>query len=192
MAAAFVLVLSLAAQAGTLSMPAFSADHALTVDGRTSHGRLYSSGQRLRVEQHLESGTVVQILDFGANKSWTLMSPGGCVEQPLRPELVEKMVGRTFGGTANEEFLGEEAVEGRPTRKYRIHWEDQQGGRHVQYQWRATDLGGVPIRVADEKGTFEQRLTNVKLGSPEASLFEPPKDCRNLADFMKGLGGKRR
>lgn len=115
------------------------------------------------------------IIDLAARKLWILSSrPSGCteialMENPAHPQPWS-------GSDATEELVGSETIDGHPCRKYR-RTTNLRGKSHSYYLWRATDLGGFPVRSTDESGTYETLFRNVVLGKPDPKLFELPPGC---------------
>ena len=76
--------------------------------------------------------------------------------------------------------LGNETVDGHPCVKNKVVETDKKGRRHEYTVWNATDLKKFPVKIETGVQTGEQRSTvtilikDVKLGAPDAALFEPP------------------
>lgn len=176
-AAAAVLLLAAGPAAAADALPDAVAEQALFTHGKqVSTAKIWTSGGRVRAETAVGSQTMTTLLDRRAGKMWVLMpSPVGCVEQALPPDAEDPL---TVAGAASEELVGTETVDGHPTKKYRIATKGTPSREH--YQWRATDLGGFPIRTAAADGSYEQRFTRVELVTPDPKLFTPPVNCRPM------------
>jgi hypothetical protein len=166
------------------SLPDATAEQALFSQGKqVSTAKVYLSGGRVRSETTIGGQTMTTIMDRGAKKMWVLMpAPVGCVEQPLGERSADPL--GVMPKDATEELVGTETIDGHPTQKYKLS--ATLGGKTIEhYQWRATDLGGFPIRTAAVDGRYEQRFTNIELKTPDANLFAPPAGCKP----MPAIGG---
>ncbi len=84
--------------------------------------------------------------------------------------------------------VGTETIDGHPTVKYSLKMRLEDGTSSSGYLWNATDLDNMTIKTYLEYDGARSTmlLTNIKLGSPPASLFEIPADF-SQADSMAGL-----
>lgn len=187
--ALFSLVLALeASAAGAPPFPAFQADTEMTAGGRTQKGKVAFGKGRMRMEMSLGENTMVTLFDYGESKMYSLLPPPmGCMEQAIQKDAKDPL--RASMGTVEEEVLGEETIDGHPTKKVRIT-ADVEGETHTSLLWKATDLKDLPIRMAAEDGSFEMNYKNVVLGEPDAKLVTPPADCKSnpfgaMMDQMK-------
>lgn len=157
---------------GTADFETFSGDTVV------SRGKLYVSGNRLRLETDSHGAKIAILVDTRAMRMWTLMPPPiGCRSQPLTESVKQGSPWLAWSG-AKEEFVGSETIDGHPTKKYKATTRINESP-HVQYVWRATDLKSFPVQIADDAGRFRRTLKNVVLGKPSAALFRPLATCRS-------------
>jgi hypothetical protein len=171
-----LLVLLPAAALAKDKSPAYSAD-VLTVlkGGVTLRSHVWSDGVHLKIVS--EDGLTVIYSDLPRNLTWQ-WGAKGCV--PLPPSPKEK-----------EEIVGRETVGGHPTRKVKLTTtvKGKTGTTtDVAYEWRATDLEGVPIRREGADDSFHTELRNVVLGMPDAAKLASPCDAgfRTIPFFDAG------
>jgi hypothetical protein len=166
------------------SLPDLTAEQALFSQGKqVSTARIYVSGGRVRSETTVGGQTMTTLTDPHTKRMWVLMpAPVGCIEQPLGDAAASPLA--VTPPDATEELVGRETIDGHPTQKYRMRV-TVAGKTREHYQWRATDLGGFPIRTAAADGSYEQRFTKIERKKPDAKLFEKPPNCRQ----MPALGG---
>ena len=171
----FVAFATLAAKAPPY--PSFTADVEMTAHTTTQTGKVTFAKGKMRSEMSMGSGEqLTSIVDYGGSKVYLLMPPPrGCLEQPVQFSRNDPFVATI--ANAEEEVLGEEEIDGHPTKKVRV--KSNYGGEpHTSLLWKAQDLKGLPIRVEAEDGSFKMTYKNVKLGEPDAKLLTPPADCK--------------
>lgn len=200
-ALAAVGALALEAAAAPSQLPDATADQVTTIEGGKKHeSRFYVSGQKIRTETDAgPAGKMTMIMDLAGKKMWMLMPPPmGCIEQPLDVHGSQPGTAPLPPADAEQELVGEEKIDGHPTKKYKVTTTID-GTDFVQYQWRATDLNDFPIRSEGADGRYVTEFKNIKLGKPDAKLFQPPGDCKPASEAlplgMKGMhghGGKKK
>lgn len=74
--------------------------------------------------------------------------------------------------------LGRETLEGHPCIKNKAVVTDSEGNKHEATLWNATDLNKFPIKIEqnDQGRSGTILFKDIKLGKPDAGLFEPPTD----------------
>jgi hypothetical protein len=176
-ALALVLFLSTTALAADVPpYPAFTADTEMKAGGNTQTGKVAFGKGKMRMEMALGENTMVTIFDYGASKMYSLLPPPmGCMEQAIEKDPKDPLYASM--STVEEESLGEETIDGHPTKKVRVTAEVE-GESHSSLLWKAKDLKDLPIRIAAEDGSFEMNYKNVVLGEPDAKLLTPPADCK--------------
>lgn len=153
----------------------YSADMVSYVDQKPQMtGRIYVSGKKVRVE--MGSG-MVAITRPDKSVVWILMpAQKTYMERPIKPQDMAT-AGKTEG-EVKKTYLGEESVEGRTAKKYRVTYR-YEGKTEVFYSWIDTQLN-VPLKVSDEKGRWMTVYKNIKPGSQPGSLFEVPAGYRKI------------
>ena len=192
--AALLSIAAATAQAGTLAdaQVGFSADRALTIDGRSFNGKMWTMPGMERHEQQIQSYRPIFLLRSDTPLGAIVLDQlHTIVEFAMPPEL------RIFGKPELKRTpIGEETVNGIATTKYAID-EKIPAGHAVGTLWLSRD--GIPMRLA---GTFEANngktakvrweLSHVKIGPQPANLFEPPKGYAKLpAEAIAPLLGLR-
>lgn len=100
-----------------------------------------------------------------------------------------------YDAKIEKEELGKETVNGRPTVKNKVTITGEDGKKHQMTVWNATDLKDFPVKFAMKEGGAEVEVlySDIKLGKPEAKLFEPPQGYEKFdsiqAMMMKKLMG---
>jgi hypothetical protein len=82
--------------------------------------------------------------------------------------------------------LGRETINGHPTDKYKVKITFKNGNIQNGLIWNAKDLDGMTIKsvVVDDKFKVTTILTNIKLITPFAKLFEIPAKYTQANNFM--------
>ena len=91
--------------------------------------------------------------------------------------------------------LGKETVDGHPCVKNKAVVTDDQGNTTESTLWNATDLKNFPVKIETTQGGRKSTMLfrDVKLGKPDASLFEPPAGHKKydsmMSLMMEKMGG---
>ena len=86
-----------------------------------------------------------------------------------------------------KERLGRKAGDGKRCVKYRVTITEKDGSSHTGLIWEARDLADFIIRSEFEEKDYRHvmELKNLKLVTPQASLFQIPGDYVKAANFME-------
>jgi hypothetical protein len=106
------------------------------------------------------------------------------IEQEFRSTLSREA--SSIPSIKEKSDVGQETMNGHPCIKCTATV--QEGNRTVGWTiWEATDLNRFPIRIefASGKSTKTVEFTNVTIGKPDPSLFEPPTDYKRLGRKFK-------
>ncbi len=149
-------------------------------------GKIYVSGKKFRMEtgRQMEQALTqaVTIVRLDKKVVWILMPQQKMyMETAMRPRDSFSVAAEKVPGEVKREYLGEESVEGRPAKKYRITYK-YEGKTGTVYSW-IDDALGVPIKASDEKGKWMVIYKNIKPGSQPASLFEIPEGYKKMPSF---------
>lgn len=171
----FVTAFIIATMAGAAQALDFSADMVSTAGGQRMSGKIYVTKDKVRMDM---AGTTT-ITRMDRNVAWVLMPQQGMyMEQAVEPERLagtaEKMPGEI-----ERVFLGDERVDGRPAKKYRIVYKSAMGRASV-VQW-VDNASGIPVKTESEDGSWTMEYKNLKLGVPDDSLFEIPSGYKKFA-----------
>jgi len=80
--------------------------------------------------------------------------------------------------------LGKETVDGHPTTKYKMLMKDADGKEQEATLWSASDLKDFPVKIemSTEAGPSMVTFSDVRLGKPDESLFDPPSGFQRYND----------
>ncbi len=169
------IVLVCVAMCGTAWAQGFSADMVSRGQGREMRGKINVSDEKMRLE--MQGSILITRMDQGV--SWMLVpDQKTAMKQAIDPNAASQ-VSEKIKGEISREDLGDEAVGGRPARKFRATYEAE-GQRMTVLQWIGKE--GIPLKVASEDGKWSMEYQNLKVGAQPADLFEIPKDYQVL-DF---------
>ncbi len=160
------------------SAAGFSADVFVHHGKDTMQGKMYFAQDKAR----FETAGMVSITRMDKKVVWLLMPTEKMyMEQTLR---LENMVagGEAVPGEVERTLLGSETVNGYLTNKYRIVVQSE-GRRQAMLQWLMVD-GMLPVKTAAEDGKWWQEFRNIKLGEPDADLFEVPAGYKKFSMGM--------
>lgn len=183
--------------------PSFSADMKMAGKGVSSTGKLYSSGDKVRMEIKAQAakagpmGNMIMISDSTKKLAYMLMP-----EQKMYMEM----------STANAEKKGPSyrsynplnPCEGLPNTKCtKVGTEMMNGELCTKWQFVSTGNGpnlttwisqktNIPVKTVTADGSTME-LTNIQTGPQSASLFQVPAGYQkfDMGNMMKGLGGMR-
>ena len=156
---------------GTALAFEFSADTVMTTKDGGMTGKVYYKADRFRmdIKTPQEMTTITRI---DKKIIWNIMPAERMyMEIPFslenRPRVEEKV-----DGEIERKHLGNETIDGHPTKKYLITFKSGSRTEKI-YQWWATDIN-FPVKSAAFDGTWTQEYRNIKTGSQPGSLFEVP------------------
>ena len=100
------------------------------------------------------------------------------MEQPFDPRSAlaseEKLPGES-----ERVFLGEEIVDGKNAKKYRVVY-DMDGAKEAILQW-VIEPAGIPIKTAAADNSWSMEYRNLKIGPQAVWMFELPPDYKKLS-----------
>lgn len=158
--------------AGNVFAIEFSADTVMTSrEGKTA-GKIYFKKDKSRMEVKAQE-EMIMITRIDKKVAWNIMPEQRMyMEIPLTTMKNKPMVEEKVEGEIERKHVGNETIDGHPTKKYLITYTS--GGRKEQvYQWWATDVN-FPVKTASVDGSWTQEFKNIKIGSQPDSLFEIP------------------
>ena len=158
----------------------FSADVIHSVNNRVTNERVYSSAKAVRVEKEEKGQQSITIMRLDQKAVWVLMPAqktymdmGGI--GAASTDLANSME----GAKVQREALGSEQVGAYHCDKYRVQT-TYEGHVYTGLEWDAKELGGFPVKQADEKGSWSKEYRNVRVGPQDPSLFEIPSDYKKI------------
>ena len=91
--------------------------------------------------------------------------------------------------------LGKETIDGHPCEKNKVVATNEKGEKHEVTVWNATDLKDFPIQMQmpdEQSGTsILMKFKNVKLGKPDAKLFDAPTGLTKYDDTQSLMKARR-
>ncbi len=154
-----------------------AAEYRIESQGVVSAGRVYAAPGKERREMDGPSGPLVIIMRHDRRLVWTVMPLSRAYAETPTPPAPPAP------GTA----VGEEAIEGIPTTKYRLPPAAAAGGPDASAQghvWLTAD--GIPIRIEQTGSQGGRRigvmvsLRNLRIGRQDPALFEVPAGYRKV------------
>jgi len=157
-----------------VSLKPFSADMISTFQGTKHRMKVYSREKAFRMEMNEGGQSSVTILRYDRRLMWSIIPAQKMyMEMAMQP-------GRSMAEASNDpeakverEVLGTEKVGPYTCVKSRVKVTSQ-GQTFSGLQWAAQELDGFVVKMVDEKSGSTVEYENVKLGAPDAGLFEPP------------------
>jgi hypothetical protein len=183
---------------------AFSATMEMQADdmpkGMTLSGKMACDNGKSRFEINLLEGGAVPAKDAAQMKAMGmdkmvmigrpdkkvsyLVYPGmqGYVETPIKADAAKPAADYKVETTE----LGKETVEGRACVKNKVVVTDDQGQKTELTLWNAKDLKNFPVKLETTQDGHKMTMLfkDVKVGKPDAALFDPPADLKKYDDFM--------
>ena len=165
----------------------FAADMVMTHGGQQMRMKTYMRGQDYRMEMNQQGQQIITILRPSRGMMWTLMPDQQMyMEVPLgampgvaaQTGFTDAM--RDSGTQAQTEMLGIEQVGQYRCQKFRYRT-THKGETYSGLGWMALELGGFPVKMMDEKSGSTVEYQNIRLGPPDASLFEVPPGYRKMS-----------
>lgn len=172
------VLLCWAAAAGAFGYQGFSADIVSYASKETMNGKIIVSRDKMR----FENAGMVTITRMDKKLVWLLMpSEKMYMEQSIRLDNVVPSA-EPVAGEVERTLLGTEAVNGQAANKYRITIQVD-GKKNSLYHWLAVD-SGLPLKIGAIDGSWWKEYRNIKVGEPDASLFELPDEYKKFAMGM--------
>jgi outer membrane lipoprotein-sorting protein len=154
----------------------FSADMVMTAEGQKMSGRIFSKGDRFRMEMNAQGQQMIMITRMDKKVAWSVMPDQKMyMEMPIDPKSSPKT---EIKGEMERKQLGTETVNGHPTKKYLVTYKE--GTQTLQaYQWMATDIN-FPVKTADLNNKWVQEYKNIKMSAQSDNLFEIPAGYKKM------------
>ncbi|MDP2922467.1 MAG: hypothetical protein Q8O30_01940 [Candidatus Omnitrophota bacterium] len=168
------IVLSLSLVGGAFAQD-FSADIVNTNSSGTSTGKIFATKNKIRMEVN----GVVSITRMDKNVIWVLMPNGKMyMEQPFDPAAFIG-VGEKVSGETERTFLGEEMVDGRMAKKYKVV-SSLSGKQQTILQW-VDNASSIPIKIVAQDNSWAIEYKNLQVGNQSDSLFAFPSDYKKFS-----------
>jgi hypothetical protein len=106
-------------------------------------------------------------------------------ETPMTKDEMDTM---TKAYKLDKTRLGKETIDGHPCEKDSVTLSDDKGNQEKAVVWYATDLKDFPlqIQITQDTDTMIMHFRDIKLGRPDAALFEAPAGMAKF-DSMEAL-----
>ena len=189
-----ILLVAYTAFAGTIKE--YSADMVDADSGRVI-SKLFVTEQKMCMDSS-DAGGRIAIIRMDQGKGYVLQEDKTYMEIPIKGDKVpnfEELGAQMMGEAAPKrklENLGLETISGYQTVKVHVTTTvNMMGQMHtmIHYEWKAKEFD-VPLRTQDENGGQTMEIRNIKVGAPDASVFEIPagyKKNTRLEEMMKQM-----
>jgi hypothetical protein len=155
----------------------FSADTIMTAKGMQTKGKIYFKADRFRMDTKTPE-EMIMITRIDKKIIWNIM-PAEKMYMEIPFNLQNKpMVEEKFEGEIERKHVGNETIDGHPTKKDLITYKSGNKKEQV-YQWWATDIN-FGVKTAAIDGSWIQEFKNIKIESQPNSLFELPAGYQKL------------
>ena len=171
-------------------------------DNQTMEARMAVSGRKMRTELDMTKLSNVPAADkegmkqMGMDQMVILALPEKSATYMVFPNLKSycDMPIPSKGspeGKLDKSELGSETVEKHPCKKSKLTLTDKDGKTAEAIVWEATDLKGFPIQyqTVDAGQTTTTTFTDIKMGKPDASLFDLPADYKKYGGMQEMIMG---
>jgi hypothetical protein len=143
----------------------------MTQGGYKTSGKIYFKADKFRMDM-TSPENISAITRLDKKVVWNVMHDQKMyMEMPLNLKN-KPMVEEKFEGEIERKHIGNETIDGHPTKKYLITYKSGNNREQV-YQWFATDIN-FPVKTASVDGSWVQEFKNINMGSQPDSLFEVP------------------
>jgi hypothetical protein len=157
--------------------------------------KVYRSGASVRVETSAMTTlyvpdtkmvyTISQYPDGG--RSCVAMKPDQA--SMIVPSPLEFLLGKDLKRTP----LGTEVMEGHPSKVENVAATGPDGKIFISKVWEADDLKGIPVKIESQVPGGSKMIAayrDIKLGTPDKSLFTPPANCTPSEKMWQDAGQK--
>jgi len=157
----------------------FSATVVTKSGGQSVSMKIYMKPDKYRTD-HKAAGTST-IIRKDLNKIWTVTNaPKTYMEmEGISDNQTQQTVAEKIKGEVSRKEIGDETVNGHPTKKYEITATTDDKAMQVN-QWWATDIN-FPIKTAAVDGSWSTEYRDINIGSQADSLFEIPSGFKKMA-----------
>ncbi len=153
----------------------YSADVVSSSSQGTYTSKWFIKPQKQRIESSAEGTTTIMIIRQDKKVIWTLMPDQHIyMETPFKnkKDIVSELSDPEV--RTEKTFLGNETVDGHPTKRYHIVTYRGKTKESSGILWEATDLKNFPIQYTDDDTKSTTTWKNIKFGKINDSLFEIP------------------
>jgi len=159
----------------------FSADYVVTQGSERHRMKMYMREGASRMEMSQQGQQFITIVRHDRGVAWTLMPDQqmymetalGAAQRDVAASL------RDSSATSETEMLGIEQVGQYRCQKIRYRTTTQ-GQTYTGIVWSALELNGFPVKMLAEQSGTVVEYENIRLGPPDAALFEIPPGYRKM------------
>jgi hypothetical protein len=163
--------------AGSAFAADFSADMVMTSGGKTTTSKVFTKGDKSRMEP--QGQPTYSIVRNDKKLMWMVMTDQKAYMEMTADPKQAPQSGDKVTGEVSRKLIGKETIDGRSTEKYEVTFKDGNKTEKM-YQWMATDLK-FPVKMAAVDGSWTMEYKNIKMGAQADSLFEVPSGYKKMA-----------
>ena len=166
----------------------FSADMVMNTGKHVMQSKVFSSGDKIRMESMPGQEGAIIIIRDDKDISWMLLPRDktyteNFLDKSQRPADLSQ---KSFGGETERTLLGVETIDGHEAQKYEVSYHEEGGKDGAAYQWLVRE---IPVKVETVDGTWSMEYKNISFAPQPPELFEIPSDYQkvqmpNLNDIM--------
>lgn len=158
-----------------------SADMNSTSAGHTFRGKIFISGDKVR----MENPETISISRMDKKVVWILMPKNMTyMEQPFDPSS-SVATSSKVSGEIERKFIAKENIDGRLTDKYQVVY-NTGGKKETMFQWIAPGLN-IPVKTAAADNSWVIEYKNIKTSKQPDSLFEVPAGYQKFSYQMPSM-----
>lgn len=154
-----------------------SADVIMKSQNGESASKMYIKADKFRAD--VQNQSRYHIVRQDRNVMWIVLPESKAYMEircrPPQNTIIEEKV----LGEVSRRIVGTEIVDGHPTVKYEITYEDDNRIKKI-FQWMATDIN-FPVKIAAIDGSWSNEYKNIRMGSVSDTLFEIPAGFEKMA-----------
>ena len=172
--------IGLGAQSGQAQSPfnykPFTADMTMSGKMGSQQGKIYAGENAFRTEVTMPGGmSTATIVRYDKKVVWMLMPGNRYMEMPLGERAGMTGALRDKTAKVDKQDLGPEKVGAYDCEKYRVHTvTSNYDGTGLVWIGKGGDSDRFLIKTEDEKTGATMEYSNIKVGQPDASVFEIP------------------
>jgi hypothetical protein len=178
--------------AATLPVPTveYSADRTVETDKGNFTGKIYATRDKQRSETNVGGMQSVMIIRQDKQVGYMLM-PAQQMYRELDVATAKQQSGGQPSDVVDITEVGTETIEGVSTTKYKMIMKDGSAGG---FMWITKE--GIPVKldaITKENGKktrFTMRLSNLKIGPLDPSVFDVPAGYTAMPNFGSMRGGR--
>ena len=162
--------------AGSTFAAEFSADMVMTSGGTTTTSKIFTKGEKSRMEP--QGQPTYSIVRNDKKVMWMVMTDQKTyMEMTADPKQAPQ--GDKVTGEVSRKLIGKETIDGHSTEKYEVTFKEGNKTEKM-YQWIATDIKFM-VKMAAVDGSYTMEYKNIKMGPQADSLFEVPSGYKKMA-----------